>query len=205
MTELNMDNMVAEIFRCFEKDCLIVDKVFCSYQQRKCFPKIEVDLDGKFYKSIKFKSGFIVPDTLLITDIENRSNFKRVRFTLRIPYEITTKTGTVIEKFLPDILKDIIVFMPDSRDEFEFDIVVETSSLVIGNPIRSENILSFAVGTFIIVKVVGKVQLLIPTFGYCPEPDSCEEFSPENICDEFAYYSFPDFFQPQFNDIVWDD
>ncbi|NMB07448.1 MAG: hypothetical protein GX981_03540 [Tissierellia bacterium] len=205
MTEINMDNMVAEIFRKFEKDCLIVDKVFCSCQQRKCFPKVEVDLDGNPYKSIKFKPGFIVPNTLVITDIENRANFKRVRFTLRIPYEIKTKSEKTIERFLPDILKDIVLFIPDARDEFEFKIVVETSSSIIGKPIRTENILSFAVGTFIIIKVVGKVQLLVPTFGYCPEPDPCEEFSPESVCDEFDYYPFPDFFPPQFNDIIWDD
>ena len=200
MTELNMDDMVVKVLQNSENDCIIVDKVFCSCQQRKCFPNIEVELEDKFYKKIKFKPGFIVPDTLIITDIENRPNFKRLRFTLRIPYEIITKCGTKIEKFLPDILKDIIVFMPDTRDEFEFNIVVETSSSILGKPIKTGNILSFAVGTFIIVKVVGKVQLLVQTLGYCPEPDPCEEFSPENLCDEFANYPFPDFFPPQLDE-----
>lgn len=204
MKDLNLDNTVIEMLECFENDCIIVDKVFASCQQRECFPKIEVDLDGKTFESIKFKPGFIVPGTLVVTDIENRPNFRRVRFTLRIPFEVITTDGTKISGFLPNILKDIILFIPDARDEFEFRIVVETSSLVLGQPIQTGKTLTFAVGVFIIVKVVGTVQLLIPTFGYCPEPDPCEEFSPENICDDFDYSPFPDFFPPQFNDIIWD-
>ena len=204
MKDLNLDNTVLEMLECFENDCIIVDKVFASCQQRECFPKIEVNLDGKTFKSIRFKPGFIVPGTLTVTDIENRPNFRRVRFTLRIPFEVTTTCGTIIPGFLPDIFKDIIIFLPDARDEFEFRIVVETSSVLLGQPIQTGKTLTFAVGVFIIVKVVGTVQLLIPTFGYCPEPDPCEEFSPENICDEFDYSPFPDFFPPQFDDIIWD-
>ncbi|MCF6465671.1 hypothetical protein [Clostridium sp. Cult2] len=204
MKDLNLDNAVREMLGCFENDCIIVDKVFASCQQRECFPKIEVDLDGKTFESIRFKPGFIVPGTLVVTDIENRPNFRRVRFTLRIPFEIKTKDGKIIPGFLPDILKDIILFIPDARDEFEFRIVVETSSLVLGQPIQTGKILTFAVGVFIVVKVVGTVQLLIPTFGYCPEPDPCEEFSPEDICDDFDYSPFPEFFPPQFDDIIWD-
>ena len=204
MKDSNLDSTVVEMLQCFENDCVIVDKVFASCQQRECFPRIETDLDKKTFKSIKFKSGFIVPGTLVVTDIENRPNFRRVRFTLRIPFEVTTTDGTVIKGFLPDISKDIILFMPDARDEFEFKIVVETSSMVLGQPIQTGEILNFAVGVFIIVKVVGTVQLLIPTFGYCPEPDPCEEFSSQNICDDFDHSPFPDFFPPQFNDIIWD-
>ncbi len=145
-----------------------------------------------------------MPNTLVITDIENQPNFRRVRFTLRIPFEITTTQGNVIHRFLPDIFKDIILFMPDARDEFEFRIVIETSTDVLGQPIQTGEKLTFAAGVFIITKVVGTVQLLIPTFGYCPAPDFCIEFSPEDICDEFDYKPFPDFFPPQFDDIVSD-
>ena len=109
--------------------------------------------------------------------------------------------GVVIkEDFLPDIPKDIVLFIPDARDEFEFRIVVETKSVVLAPPIQTGDTLTFAAGVFIIVKVVGTVQLLIPTFGYCPAPDPCEEFSPSDICDEFDYRMFPDFFPCQMND-----
>lgn len=204
MNGLDLNTIMEETLERFDKDCVIIDKVFASCQQRKCFPKVEIDLEGKTFKNIKFKPGFIVPNTLIITDIENQPNFRRVRFTLRIPYEVVTKKGEIKERFLPDIFKDIILFIPDARDEFEFRIVVETSSSVLGQPIETGDKLTFAVGVFIITKVVGTVQLLIPTFGYCPTPDPCIEFSPEDICDEFDYKPFPDFFPPQFDDILTD-
>lgn len=181
-------------------DCIIVDKVYAHCQQRECFPEIEVDLDGKKFETIKFKPGFIVPGTLIIDDIENRPNFRRVRFTLRIPYEIIKIGGSTIEKFLPDIQKDVVLYIPDARDEFKFNIVVETNSQVLGTPVVTGGKLTFAVGVFIIIKVVGRVQLLIPVYDFCPEPPECEEFSPGNICDDFDYEPFPDFFPLQYED-----
>ena len=188
-----------------ETVCIITDKVYAHCQQRECFPNIEVDIDGKTFSTIRFRPGFIVDNTLVVSDIQNRPNFKRVRFTLRIPFEVIATDGTVINGFLPDIFKDIILFIPDARDEFDFRIVVETSSKVLGQPTQRGGTLSFAVGVFIIVKVVGRVQLLIPAFGFCPEPPECEEFSPEgDICETFDYEPFPDFFPPQFEDLYPD-
>jgi hypothetical protein len=189
-----------------ETVCIITDKVYAHCQQRECFPEIIEKIGDCKFKSIRFKPGFIVDGTLEVDDIVNRSNFKRVRFTLRIPFEIKGKHGKTIEGFLPDIFKDIVLFIPPARDEFDFRIVVETSSKVLGQPIQTNDTLTFAVGVFIIVKVVGRVQLLIPAFGFCPEPPECEEFSPEgDICEQFDYEPFPDFFPPQFEDLYPDD
>lgn len=197
MKELNAESL-GEILQIMDMDCVIVDKVFASCQQRECFPRVEVDLQGKTFQDLKFKPGFIVPNTLTINDIENRPNFRRVRFTLRIPFKVITTDGEKIEGFLPDIFKDVVLYIPDARDEFEFNIVVETSSTVLGQPIVSDNTLIFAAGVFIVIKVVGKVQLLIPTYGYCPPPEFCEEFSPDDICDNFEYLPFPpNFYPPQ--------
>lgn len=188
-----------------ETVCIITDKVYAHCQQRECFPKFDVDLEKGEFESIKFGSGFIVPGTLVTNDIENRPNFRRVRFTLKIPFVITRKDGSTLEGFLPDIFKDIVLFIPDARDEFDFRIVVESSSKLLTAAIQSGTTLTIAVGVFIIVKVVGRVQLLIPAFGFCPEPPECEEFSPEeDICEKFEYEQFPDFFPPQFEDLYPD-
>lgn len=195
MKEFNAENL-GEMLQYIDTDCIIVDKVFASCQQRECFQKIEVDLKGKGFQDIKFKPGFIVPDTLFIDDITNRPNFKRVRFKLRVPYKVITNEDKIIEGVLPDILKDVVLYLPDSRDEFKFRIVVETNSQVLGQPIITDKTLSFAVGVFIIIKVVGTVQLLVPAFGYCPPPEMCEEFSTDDICDNFDYLPFPENFYP---------
>lgn len=185
-----------------ETVCIITDKVYSHCQQRECLLDIEVNLEGKIFSSIKFHEGTVKEGTLVVTDILGRPNFKRVQFTLEVKYTITTTDGTNIEGTLPDILKDIVMFIPDdARDEFSFRIVVETSSKIL-EYVQSNGTFIMAVGVFVITKVVGKVQLLIPAFGYCPEPPECEEFSPDgDICERFDYEPFPEFFPPQFEDL----
>ncbi|EOD01219.1 hypothetical protein [Caldisalinibacter kiritimatiensis] len=181
----------------FKSECIITDKVYAHCQQRECFTDVEVNLGNNQLQDIKFKQGVIVENTLVITDILNKPNFKRVQFVLTIPYEVILTNGEKIEGVLPDISKDIVLFIPDSRDEFDFRIVVETASKVLEEQVQND-ILTFAAGVFIIIKVVGKVQLLIPSFGFCVDPPLCEEFTPRDICKEFDYASFPDFYPEQY-------
>lgn len=181
-------------------DCIIVDKVFASCQQRVCFPEVEVCLEKKQnFGRIRFRPGFIVPNTLIVTDIDGQDDYRRVRFTVRIPYNVLDPKGEVIaEEFLPDIYKDIILYIPDARDEFDFRILIETASIVLSSVVQTGDTITFPVGVFVVVKVVGTVQLLIPAFGYCPEPPECTEFSPTDVCDAFEYADFPEhFFPPQ--------
>lgn len=197
MAEMNMGERAEAMFGNIDIDCLIVDKVFAACQQRECFPSIEVETKCKEFGRIKFRPGFIVPHTLKVTDTDT-PNFRRVRFTVRIPFQILDSNGKIEgEAFLPDIEKDIIMYIPDARDEFEFRIVVETKSEVLAPPIVTDGTVTFTVGTFVIIKVVGTVQLMVPAFGYCPEPPLCDEFSPADICEVFDNADFPEFFPPQ--------
>ena len=194
-----------DIHQIKEVDCIIVDKVYAQCQNRECFTSIEIDTGDSTFRSIKFEPGFIIPGTLSVEDIPNKPHFKRVRFKLRIPYVMTLADGSTIEGNLPDIDKDIILFIPEARDEFQFEIVIETSSSILGQPIISEGKVTFAVGVFVIIKVVGRVQLLIPTFGFCPEPPQCVDFSQDNICEDFDCHPFPLFFPLQYGDLFEDE
>lgn len=201
--KVNVDSKLLEVLQVLDSDCIIVDKVFASCQQRECFPELEYDLEGCSFERIRFRPGFIVPNTLIVTDIIGRPNFRRVRFTIRVPFQVLDDAGNVVQEFfLPDIFKDVILYIPDARDEFDFRIVVETQSVLLCPPVVSDGDLTITVGVFVIVKVVGTVQLLIPAYGYCPEPPLCEEFSSEDICEMFDYAEFPDFFPPQLGDLT---
>lgn len=193
-----IDAKALEALGIIDIDCIIVDKVFASCQQRECFPEVEVEIDDCTFGRIRFRPGFIVPNTLIVTDIEGQPDFRRARFTVRIPFVVLDPNGNIIaEDFLPDIYKDIILYIPDARDEFDFRIVIETQSVVLAPPVQTGDTVTFPVGTFVIVKVVGTVQLLVPAFGYCPEPPECTEFSPTDVCDAFEFADFPEFFPPQ--------
>lgn len=184
-----------------EVDCIVVDKIYAQYQDRECITQVEVGIKKGSFEGIRFAPGYIVPNTLIINDIPNKPHFRRVRFDLRIPYEIFFKDGTTRQENLPDISKDIVMFIPDARDEFEFNIVADTSSNILGQPIIDDNNVSFSVGIFVIIKVVGQVQLLVPTFGFCPEPPPAIEFKQKDDCDNFENHLFPVFFPLQYGDI----
>jgi hypothetical protein len=193
-----------DVLQYFENDCVIIDKVFASCLQRECFPDLEYELDGCSFGRIRFRPGFIVPNTLIVNDIKGRDDFRRVRFTVRIPFQVLDEKGNVEKEFfLPDIFKDIVLYIPDARDEFDFRIVVETQSVLLSPPDISGDELNLTVGVFVIVKVVGTVQLLIPTLGYCPPPEDCEEFRPQDVCEAFDYCDLPDdFYPPQLEDQI---
>ncbi|WML35828.1 YncE family protein [Clostridium sp. OS1-26] len=200
-----------------ESVCIITNKVFAHCQQRVCFPNVTVDsfpaTGGPFViEKISFGNGFIVPGTEVRVPIPERPNFSRVQFVLRVPYTIEYRNAAgvtgEITGFLPDIDKDVILFIPEARDEFSFDIVVETRSEILNNPSFINGVLNFAVGVFIVYKVVGEVQLLIPAFGYCPAPPECEEWIEppgDDVCERFIDFTltpFPeDFFPYQYEDI----
>lgn len=88
MEDLKKLDEKMQILQCMVRDCIIVDKVFASSQQRECFPEIEVDLDEDTFGRIRFRPGFIVPNTLIVTDIEGQPDFRRVRLTVRIPFQV---------------------------------------------------------------------------------------------------------------------
>jgi hypothetical protein len=161
-----------------------------------------------------FATGVIVPCSVVITPIPSRPNFSRVQFTIEIPYTLIIRdsTGTLftITGNLPEINKDIVLYFPPTRPEFDFNLRIETRTEVLTSPLfsththhKDETTIQLAIGSFVITKVTGIVQLLVPAFGFCAEPPTCEEFPqiPQNPCLNFFDTSltpFPsDFFPPQ--------
>lgn len=160
----------------FESNCIITEKVYSQCQKRSCFENLYIEIGTQIFKNITFRQGFIVENTLIISDIKDRPNFKRVQFLLRIPFEVILESNKLIKSYLPDIPNDIVLFMPESRDEFSFDIVVETSSKLLKKTTIINNQLNFSAGVFIIIKAVGKVQLFIPSYGSCLLPSHSENY-----------------------------
>lgn len=180
----------------YTQACVIVDKVFSQCQDRYCFEDITLPIPASH--SILFKPGCIMENTLEITSLRDRPSCRRVQFLLKIPFTIVAGDNTTLcQGSLPPIPEDLVLFMPESRDEFSYDIVVETRSELLGTSTGCEGGRHCSIGVFIVIKAVGKVQLLIPSLGVDPEPPPCEEFLPNWICADFKTKAFPDFYPSQ--------
>lgn len=185
--------------------CVVVEKVFDSCLQRECFLDLSIPLPiGGIppftFVSMTFLNGVIVPGSIVITPIPNTQT-ARIQFTVQIPYTLVLRDSTgalfTIPGTLPNINKDIILYFPTTPSEFDFNLRVETRTTVLGVPTFTATTIVLSVGTFIITKVTGIVQLQIPEFGFCPTPGPCEEFIPDNPCVDFETAPVPDFFPPQ--------
>lgn len=159
-----------------DRVCVLADKVYSRCQQKDYLKDISINLDKELFKNIIFKSGYIQENSLIISTIKNKPNFRRVTFTLKIPYEISLVNGTIVKGLLPNIYIDNILFMPEARDEFNFDIKLGTYSKFKNITTTNDNLI-IDVGVVSIIKVTGTVSLLLPYFKYFPDPQPAEEFS----------------------------
>lgn len=197
-----------------EPVAILVDKIYAYCQQRDCFPSFKIDIPEieKEYRftDITFQEGYISEGTLTITPIgHRRPNFSRVKFLLKIPYTIKFKNiisgkNTSINGTLPDIVKDIVLFMPETKNEFDFRIVVETRSETLSPVEIVGEKVEMPVGVLSVIRVVGRIQLLIPGYRVPMEPPEAENFeeTEKSIVQEFDNRPFPDdFFPPEFKDL----
>jgi hypothetical protein len=193
---------------------ILADKVYSHCQQKDCFPKFKRTLPNKDkifqFMGIVFKEGYIAEGTLNVTSIgSKRPNFSRVKFVLKVPYIIrlrNTVSGEMISisGFVPDITKDVVLYMPKARNEFSFRIVVETRSEVLAPPEIIENTIEIPIGVISVIRVVGRIQLSIPVHKSPFEPPEAENYeeSEKSLAQKFNNRPFPDdFFPPGFEDL----
>jgi len=204
----------------YEKDfdCILVDKVFDSCLKKACFDNITVELPGGLDPDscdveVCFENGVIKYGTLKVLESSVLpEGCKRIKFTVIVNYIVKATCGGrcfEVAGTLPEIPVDIVMYHPDSRPEFRFDIIVETRSQVLDQQIEVDcgclnPVLTLAIGVFLIPKVLGKVQLkLDQQFPYCVPPRECKEFADVSACDDFDDSDFPDDFYPEQSQYIY--
>ncbi len=189
-------------------ECVITDKVFFQCYQRECMPEAIVELPetgGPFtFVDVTFGPGIIVEGTLNITPVENTDpTLNRITFILRVPFvaRVRNSGGSLVSvDSSVDLPKDDIIRIPENPfDEFSFNIVLETRSELLRSTIANDN-LELVIGTMVVIKVVGRVQLTVLSLGYCA-PEPCEEFIAEDACEDFMNLPFEQIFPEQLNGI----
>ncbi|HHY83573.1 MAG TPA: DUF4183 domain-containing protein [Clostridiales bacterium] len=175
----------------YDAACIIVDKVFSQYQCRACFTDIDLPQPYDSYERIIFRPGYIVENMPEITRLKNYPKLCRVRFSVRIPFEAVGMDKSCYKGFLPDIKKDIVMYMPPMPDEFIYRIVVDTRSEVLEAMSTGSN--TFTAGVFMVIQAVGKVQLHVPAYS-CPDPPLCREYRELSAYDEFMQRDIPELY-----------
>jgi len=192
-----------------EKVCIQVNKVYDSCLQQETLNDVRVTLSNVsgcgFQAPLTFIScrstttkGKLVGT--IIERLEGRPHFARVRTKVEIPIEVVFedckgKQGT--GDAVITIPKDVIMYVPDeSVIPFKLESIV-SAVCVSGDFIPGDTFrFNLDICVTVILKIVAKVELLVPSFGFCDIPP-CEEFA-ENICDEF--FRLP-LFPPQLEDV----
>jgi len=137
---------------------------------------------------------------LIITRFEDRPNFARVQADINIPVTVTytdatntagTATGVVT------LSQDVVLYVPQPSLT-PIDVVAFGSVIIAGATYNAETggfTISACVTT--ILKVVATVDVLVPSYGYCPIPP-CTPFATEDLCPGvFNLPLFPTAVSPQ--------
>ena len=88
--------------------------------------------------------------------------------------------------------KDVLLSIPD-ESIVPYSLESMVSAICVAGTYEGNNKFKLTVCVTVILKVLAQVEILIPSYGFCPIPP-CEEFA-ENVCDEF--FSLPLFPPPR--------
>lgn len=138
---------------------------------------------------LTFVSGSSVGGTatvsgLTITRFDDRPNFARVQANINIPVTVTytdannvagSATGTIT------VAQDVVMYVPQpSLTPID---VVAFGSAVIASGVYNPTTGGFTISACVtaILKVVAVVDVLVPSYGYCPVPP-CTPFTGEDVC-----------------------
>ena len=144
--------------------------------------------------------GSATVSNLVITRFDDRPNFARVQANVNIPVTVTytdangtpgTATGTIT------VTQDVIMYVPQpSLTPID---VIAFGSAVIATATYNPETGGFTVSACVtvILKVVAVVDVLVPSYGYCPIPP-CTPFTGDDVCPGvFDLPLFPTAVSPQ--------
>ena len=126
---------------------------------------------------------------LSVERLADRPCFARVRGTIQIPIDILFTDSRCVEyigRGVVTVGKDVLLAVPDDSI-VPFHLEGMASAVCVAGSYRGDNVFRLTVCVSIVLKVLAKVEILVPSYGFCPIPP-CEEFA-DSVCDEF--FSLP--------------
>ncbi len=192
-----------------ERICIQVKKVFDACMMQAQLENYSLTLTDfnpanpttplTFVSGNSLGSSATVSD-LIITRFDDRPNFARVQANINIPVTITYTDALGIPgsaKGTITVHQDVILYVPQpSLTPID---VVAFGSAVIPNGTYDTTTGGFTINACvtIVLKVVADVDVLVPSYGYCPMPP-CTPFNNDDVCPGvFDLPLFPTAVSPQ--------
>lgn len=165
-----------------EIDCIIVKKVYgeCAHRQVEEV-LIEFDLDGNDAK-LTAGCGFV-------TVLEQSCKvLKEGLVQVKAALEVSCRVDGIQEREEFTIEKTLRINRAGQEGlEVQCQIFPRCLSCYISGEEEDEEeivtLVTACVGVLILVKLVAEVQLLVPAYGFCPEPQECEQV--QDPCTDF--------------------
>ena len=119
----------------------------------------------------------------------DRPCFARVRGSIDIPIDILFSDSACREyigRGMVTVDRDVLLSIPDeSIVPYAIDAMV--SAVCVSGTYIGNNVFELTICVTVVLKVLAKVEMLVPSYGFCEVPP-CEEFA-DSVCDEF--FSLP--------------
>ena len=126
---------------------------------------------------------------LTVERLCDRPCFARVKGSVEIPIDILFTDSRCVEyigKGVVTVNRDVLLAVPD-ESIVPFTLEGMASAVCVAGSYVSDNTFRLTVCVTLVLKVLAKVEILVPSYGFCPIPP-CEEFA-DSVCDEF--FSLP--------------
>ncbi len=161
----------------------------CCGNETETVPPTSAPVPPITFESCRSSTMDVDIGNLSVERLCDRPCFARVRGRVQIPIDILFTDSRCVEyigKGVVTVNKDVLLAVPD-ESIVPFTLEGMASAVCVAGSYRGDNVFRLTVCVTIVLKVLAKVEILVPSYGFCPIPP-CEEFA-DSVCDEF--FSLP--------------
>ena len=141
------------------------------------------------FESCRSTSTEGVIRNLSVERLCDRPCFGRVRCQIDVPIDILFTDAACREyigRGMVTVDRDVLLSIPD-ESIVPYNIESMVSAICVSGTYLRNNVFELEICVTVVLKVLAKVEVLVPSYGYCEVPP-CEEFA-DSVCDEF--FSLP--------------
>lgn len=161
----------------------------CPCDNSETVPPTSAPVPPITFESCRSTTTEGIISNLTVERLCDRPCFARVRCRIEVPIDILFVDSRCVEyigKGCITVDKDVLLSIPD-ESIVPYCLESMVSAICVAGTYLGNNKFKLTVCVTVVLKVLAQVEIMIPSYGFCPIPP-CEEFA-ENVCDEF--FSLP--------------